>query len=662
MNVGGVQARFAPVGAGPTRLRAHQTDAQPVGVVVHLPVGAEKFLDGVFAKEIRRPMGAVQHLDLPLLRVVRDQAVFGGVWLGDWRRCGAAGQVWLADGQHVTLAQGSTAMAAELAQHEGGFAAQVIGHVDAVAYRNISAAAAVHLTGAQGLAGLDGDRFPEGHGHAIQLRLAGGAGKRYHGIAMKGEGGAHQGGFQPGGAVMVADNAVANTEGYIVHGAGRRNADIPVAGPPRIILHGGVGARLNDLEGQGRVGKGLQIAGGNGASDDVVVAQNLTQVIQVGGDPREAGFCQGGLHLLQGVGAIATMDDDLGQHGVVVGADHCAGIYPAIQANVVREAHFSQFAGAGLEILERIFGVDAHFHGGTLTGVVVIQRRAFAAGQLQHPLHQVHAEHGFGHAVFHLQAGVHFQEIELVAFVVVDIFHRAGGAVFDGPAQTHGAGMQLLAGGLGQVRGRGFFHHFLVAALQGTFPFAQGQHGAVAVTEDLYFHMTGAGHEAFDKDTAVREEAFSQAFYGFESGYQFAFIIAAGQTNATTASGALQHHRIADIEGGLFRFVQALQQVGAGGQGHAGFFGDGTGLMLEAELAKLFRGRADKGNAVGSAGFSKLGVFGKKAVAGDDGVGAGVFGGLQNQIRFQIAFCCGLAAQGYRFIRHADVLAVAIRL
>ena len=449
-------------------------------------------------------------------------------------------------------------MAAELAQHKGGFAAQIIRYIDTVAHGNVGSAAAFDLAGGQGLAGLDGNRFPEADRVAIHLRVTLCAGEGNYRVAMEFQARAHQGGFKAGGAVMVADDAVGEPEGDIIHGAGWRHANVPVAGAAGVILHGGVSAGVDNFERHGRVVEGFQVTGRDGAGDDILVAQNLAQVIQVGGNTGQSGLRQCGLHLLQCILAIVTMDNQFGDHGIVMGAHHGAGLYPAVQTNVIREGDFGELAGAGLEIFQGIFGVNAYFHGRALAGVGVIQWWAFPAGQHQHPGHQIHPEYGFGDTVFYLQAGVNFQEIKFVSLVIVDIFHGAGGAVFHRLAQAGGAGMEFFAGGLGQVGCRGFFHYFLVAPLQGTLPLTQRQYGPVAVTENLHFHMAGAGDKTFNEDAAVGEEIFAQSFYGFIGGHQFGFIITARQADAATAGGAFQHDRITDIAGSLLGFFQAL--------------------------------------------------------------------------------------------------------
>ena len=107
VNVGRMQAGLAAVLARPLRLRADEAHAGAVGVVVHLPGGGEERLDVVGGEEIGRAVRAVEHADLPLVGVARDER--------ERQRgagaCGARPQV-----QHIARAQRAAGMAAELAR------------------------------------------------------------------------------------------------------------------------------------------------------------------------------------------------------------------------------------------------------------------------------------------------------------------------------------------------------------------------------------------------------------------------------------------------------------------------------------------------------------------------------------------------------------------
>jgi len=216
--------------------------------------------------------------------------------------------------------------------------------------------------------------------------------------------------------------------------------------------------------------------------------------------------------------------------------------------------------------------------------------------------------------------------VALIPVGVVDVFHGASGAVIHRLAEGDGGIQHLLAGGRRQVRGRGFLHHFLVAALQGTIPFAQGNHIAFAIPEYLDFHMAGPGDEALQEHAAVVEEALALAAHGFKGIPQFALAVAAGQADAATAGGFRQF----------------------------------PGPVLQAEFTHLVRGGADKGNAVGLAGLREVGILGEKTITRNNCFSAGVLGGRQNLGLVQIGFTGAVAGQGNRFIGQGHVQAVAV--
>ncbi|MNY14715.1 hypothetical protein D3C86_1479010 [compost metagenome] len=139
-------------------------------------------------------------------------------------------------------------MAAELAQDKGGTAAQVDRHVQPVAHGQVAAAARQRAAGGQHLAGTHGNRLPHRHGFAVQHGGAFGPGQRHDGIAMKTQGRPDQRGLDAGRVRRVADDAVGQTEGIVVHRARRRHADVPVAGAAGVVLHAGIGAGFQHFD------------------------------------------------------------------------------------------------------------------------------------------------------------------------------------------------------------------------------------------------------------------------------------------------------------------------------------------------------------------------------------------------------------------------------
>ena len=129
-----------------------------------------------------------------------------------------------------------------------------------------------------------------------------------------------------------------------------------------------------------------------------------------------------------------------------------------------------------------------------------------------HPLDQVDSGDFLGDAVLHLQAGVHFQEIEFVALVVVNEFHGPGISIADRFAEPYGGGQQTSAR-FGRQAGSGcLFDHLLIAPLRGAIALAERHHATVAIAEDLHFDVAGVGDELLQVQTAGAKAGLAQAF------------------------------------------------------------------------------------------------------------------------------------------------------
>ncbi len=156
----------------------------------------------------------------------------------------------------------------------------------------------------------------------------------------------------------------------------------------------------------------------------------LTQIVEVGGDAAYPGGVKRIAQFEQCVQPVFTVDDDFGNHRIVKGADFAAGADPAVHPHVGRETHLGEYAGAGLEIFQRIFGIDTDFnrraggyprHGLPVEGLL--------CRQPDHALNKIEAGDHFGNRMLHLQAGVDLQKIERVPGGFVDKLHRTRAAV-----------------------------------------------------------------------------------------------------------------------------------------------------------------------------------------------------------------------------------------
>ncbi len=175
-----------------------------------------------------------------------------------------------------------------------------------------------------------------------------------------------------------------------------------------------------------------------------------------------------------------------------------------------------------------------------------VERQRRAGGDLHLQPHQVEAGHQLGDGMLHLQARVHFQEVE-AAVLVHQEFHRAGVVVAGGARGAHGgfahgaAHLRMLR----HQRRRALLDHLLMAALDGALALAQVDHVAVAVAEDLDFDVARALDQLLDVDFGVAEGALGFARGIAESGFQLRSRIHAAHAFAAAAGHGLEQNGIA---------------------------------------------------------------------------------------------------------------------
>ncbi len=173
----------------------------------------------------------------------------------------------------------------------------------------------------------------------------------------------------------------------------------------------------------------------------------------------------------------------------------------------------------------------------------------------------------------------------------------------------------FLALRLGQVGGRGAFHHLLVAALDRAIALIKVIDVALLVAEDLHLDVTGAGDHLFKIALAV-----SKGGLGLAPAFQHLVLQLLGafdRAHAATAAppGRLEHQGIADLLGLLRDLVEIVaQNLGGGNHRHTGLNRHLAGAGLVTKGAHGFGLGTDKGDAGGSAGVHEIGVFRQQAI------------------------------------------------
>ena len=190
------------------------------------------------------------------------------------------------------------------------------------------------------------DRLPHGQGFAIEHGPARGAGEADGRLGVEKEPGALGGELDAGGPLRIADGAIGQPEGQVVHRPTRRDADGPQAEAARMVLDGGLGSSGQHLDHPGPGADPLEQLGRQPAGAEALVGGHRPQKVDVGGDAFDPQLVEGVPKTGDGAVAGVGVDHDLGQQRVIGGAHHGAGLDPGVDPDVPREADRGQGARA----------------------------------------------------------------------------------------------------------------------------------------------------------------------------------------------------------------------------------------------------------------------------------------------------------------------------
>src|SRR5207342_578448 len=175
----------------------------------------------------------------------------------------------------------------------------------------------------------------------------------------------------------------------------------------------------------------------------------------------------------------------------------------------------------------------------------------------------------FGDRMLDLDAGDHFDEVELT--VLVQELEGAGAAIADAHAGIGADLADARALFLGDAgRGR-LFDHLLVAALHRAIALAQVDGVALAVGEHLDLDVARVLEEFLHVHHVVAEGGLRLGLGGVDRGHQRAFFAHHAHAAAAAATRGLDYHRVADLlaEAQALGGVIADRAAGAGHAGHA---------------------------------------------------------------------------------------------
>ena len=398
------------------------------------------------------------------------------------------------------------------------------------------------------------------------------------------------------------------------------------------------------------------------AFDEARIHHQIAVQRDIGFDAFDQRFAQRRAHARHGLLAGVAVNDELGNHRVVVGRYAVVGVKVAVHphARPARRVPQGDAARRGCEFVG-VFGVDAALERMAAHGdVALAERQLLTGGHHDLRAHDVNARDPLCQRMFHLHAGVHLDEIELAVFV--QKLESARIAIADFLAGAHAAVANALNQATRNARCRRLFNHLLVAALHGAVAFAQKNGILVIVGDDLNLDMARVLQEFFH---VHRRIAKRRAGFGARHGNgveQRSFGMHHAHAASAAAASSLDDDRIADLFGDALELSGVFGQfaIRAGHAGHAGLDHGLFGRYLVAHDADGIGCWADEGEAAFFHALGKIGVFGQKAVAGVNGFGICYLGSRNNGRHIEIALRRRCRPDTDGFVGELDVFGVAI--
>ena len=202
-----------------------------------------------------------------------------------------------------------------------------------------------------------------------------------------------------------------------------------------------------------------------------------------------------------------------------------------------------------------------------------------------------------------------------------------------------------------------------MAPLQRAVPGGDDHDGAVRVGQALGLHVPRPVEVALDEALAAAERGDRLADRRLVQLRDLLERAGDLEAAAAAAERRLDRDGQAVLLGEGDDLVRAGDRVGgAGHQRGAGPLGDVPGGDLVAEVADRLRRRADPGQPGVDDGLGEVGVLRQEAVAGVDGVGAGLARPPRGLADVQVAGGGGVAAERVRLVGGADVRRVPVRV
>ena len=367
-----------------------------------------------------------------------------------------------------------------------------------------------------------------------------------------------------------------------------------------------------------------------------------------GGHALDHCLAQGAQHAAPGLLPIGAPHDHLGHQVVEELADGVALLIAGIGAHAVAVGAAEPGDGARRRqepAAGRVLGVDAHLDGVAAAFDLFLaepQRLPRRHRQLQR--HQVQAGDQLGHRVFHLEAGVHLQEVEQA--LGVQELDRSGTDVAAAPGGGHRGFAHRHLDRIGDVGGRGLLDQLLVTALGRAVTGAQRHAVAMGIGEHLHLDVARPRQVTLQVGLGPAERLVGLALGRLERGGCLVGRVDDPHAPPTSAVGGLDGDRPAvpaaegdDLVGGDGDLGRAGHHL------HVGPLRRQPGADLVTHDLDGVGRRADEGDAGRGDCPGEGGVLGQEAVAGVDAIGPRASDDIEDLVDVEVGLARGVAVQ-----------------
>ena len=397
------------------------------------------------------------------------------------------------------------------------------------------------------------------------------------------------------------------------------------------------------------------------AVDDVGLTHQLLEQGDGGVDAAHHQFVQRPAQPQQTFVAVAGMDNQLAHQAVVIGRDAIARIDRRIEAYAQAPGgvELGDGAGRGAE-RESILRIDTTFDGMALENDVLLGKaQRGAGGDADLFAYDVDAGNGFADGMLHLQAGVHFDEIELA--ILIEEFDGAGAQIAQLGQRLGDDAADLITLLCVQRRTASLFPQLLVTALQRAVALAQMHDMAMGVGQNLDFDMAWPLEIFLHIDHVIAERGLGFGARLGQGKGKLAGILGDFHAPAAAPRRGLDQDRIADLFGHARGVRVQHFAVRARHRGNAQFLHRLLGGDLVAHHPDMLGRGTDEGQPMLLDDVGELRVLRQEAVAGMNGLGAGDLAGSDDCRNVQIGLGGGGWADADALIGQAHMHRVRIR-